>query len=75
MSPTPIGRSRGHRQVGVGDSDLEAVEARHAQEWLVSFFHEYFSALPDYYWTKLLRIIANYCLSTKVACDRYITGM
>ncbi|MDE5739982.1 MAG: hypothetical protein K2H92_06690 [Bacteroidaceae bacterium] len=25
MSPTPIGRSRGHRQGGVGDSDLEAV--------------------------------------------------
>ncbi|MDE5999899.1 MAG: hypothetical protein K2H04_07510 [Bacteroidaceae bacterium] len=23
MSPTPIGRSRGHRSVGVGDSDLE----------------------------------------------------
>ncbi|MDE5998481.1 MAG: hypothetical protein K2H04_00145 [Bacteroidaceae bacterium] len=27
MSPTPIGRSRGHRSVGVGDSDLEVVEA------------------------------------------------
>ncbi|MDE5998803.1 MAG: hypothetical protein K2H04_01835 [Bacteroidaceae bacterium] len=32
MSPTPIGRSRGHRSVGVGDSDLEAVKARHTQK-------------------------------------------
>ncbi|MDE7117646.1 MAG: hypothetical protein K2O61_03265, partial [Bacteroidaceae bacterium] len=31
MSPTPIGRSRGHRSVGVGDSDLEAQKA-HLQE-------------------------------------------
>ncbi|MDE5740747.1 MAG: hypothetical protein K2H92_10665 [Bacteroidaceae bacterium] len=32
MSPTPIGRSRGHRSVGVGDSDLEVVKAHHTQE-------------------------------------------
>ncbi|MDE5739480.1 MAG: hypothetical protein K2H92_04100 [Bacteroidaceae bacterium] len=29
MSPTPTNRSRGHRSVGVGDSDLEAVEAHY----------------------------------------------
>ncbi|MDE5739557.1 MAG: hypothetical protein K2H92_04515 [Bacteroidaceae bacterium] len=32
MSPTPTNRSRGHRSVGVGDSDLEAVEAHCAQK-------------------------------------------
>ena len=29
----------------------------------------------NYYWTKLLRIIAYYCLSIKVACDRNIKGV
>ncbi len=34
MSPTPIGRSRGHQRIGVGDSDLEAQKA-HLQEMCV----------------------------------------
>ncbi|MDE5740623.1 MAG: hypothetical protein K2H92_10025 [Bacteroidaceae bacterium] len=28
MSPTSVGRSRGHRFVGVGDSDLDALSVR-----------------------------------------------
>ena len=36
MSPTPIGRSRGHRSVGVGDSDLEAVKAHHTAKRLTA---------------------------------------
>ncbi|MDE5999512.1 MAG: hypothetical protein K2H04_05510 [Bacteroidaceae bacterium] len=36
MSPTPIGRSRGHRSVGVGDSDL-GVQLQVVEEfrWMV----------------------------------------
>ncbi|MDE5999003.1 MAG: hypothetical protein K2H04_02875 [Bacteroidaceae bacterium] len=32
MSPTSTNRSRGHRSVGVGDSDLVAVEAHSVTE-------------------------------------------
>lgn len=38
MSPTPISRSRGHRSVGVGDSDLVAVKELHKQQCLTGGF-------------------------------------
>ncbi|MDE7118106.1 MAG: hypothetical protein K2O61_05640 [Bacteroidaceae bacterium] len=38
MSPTPIGRSRGHRSVGVGDSDLGAVKAHSTPKRLTARF-------------------------------------
>ncbi|MDE5738955.1 MAG: hypothetical protein K2H92_01395 [Bacteroidaceae bacterium] len=44
MSPTSVRRCRGHRPVGVGDSDLEAVEAHYAMRFLGSHYQTF---LPE----------------------------
>ncbi|MDE7118564.1 MAG: hypothetical protein K2O61_08015 [Bacteroidaceae bacterium] len=45
MSPTPIGRSRGHRSVGVGDSDFGVVKA-HCTWRCFTWFVSVLSAIP-----------------------------